>query len=511
MKKEDPLKRVSNIPLEAWVNRLVSEEIPAFTHTARRLAALSKDSESSAADLAKVILSDPAMTAKVLRLVNSPAVNPSGRAIDTVSYAIVVLGYDKVRNLAVTASVLETAIPGQLIHQVKQEMACAYHAALQAQRIAELSGQKQTEDIYIAALLHRIGQIMFLSFPFEHQQAFCNLDDSPNPYEKLESDLLGFNFNELTQGLVERWKLSSLLIDAMNQKAAPDVKSTCIRHGYTIAECAKISWDTPDAARQVLALSAFIQKTPQETRKWLIQNAKDAEKQLGELGLDEGTQFISFPDAPKPSSKKVKSTSTPPNSQVTINKKITANKKATTNNVVGLFSKTPERTKKRAELHERLVAQLKKQLETDFNLDHFQVNMLESIRTGSSCDQTFIMLFKGKEQSLVCKHQLGQRSEQSVKRFQHLQQKSSSTFSKFFDANRPNIWRQSDKVLSISKDDITSQSFMTAPIKAFGKHLGYVVAVCDKNESISDADYELFSSIAELGCGAFRKFIERKS
>ena len=46
-------------------------------------------------------------------------------------------------------------------------MICAYHAAVQAQRLAEKADIEEPEAVYIGALLHRLGQIMFWCYPYE--------------------------------------------------------------------------------------------------------------------------------------------------------------------------------------------------------------------------------------------------------------------------------------------------------------------------------------------------------
>jgi HD-like signal output (HDOD) protein len=97
-------------PLEAWIARLGTEEIPAFAHTARLLASVSREDDSSANDLANVILRDGAMAARISRLANRARFNVSGRPIETVSYALVVLGFEHVHNMALTISMIDTVL-----------------------------------------------------------------------------------------------------------------------------------------------------------------------------------------------------------------------------------------------------------------------------------------------------------------------------------------------------------------------------------------------------------------
>jgi HD-like signal output (HDOD) protein len=147
--------------LSEWVARLSSEEMPAFAHTARSLANVSRDQDSSSNDLSNVILHDSTMTARILRIANSVHYNPSSIAIETVSYATVVLGFEQERNLALTISMIDTALATKLQDQIQKEMICAYHAAIQAQRLVTSAEETDLEAIYIGALLHRLGPLMF--------------------------------------------------------------------------------------------------------------------------------------------------------------------------------------------------------------------------------------------------------------------------------------------------------------------------------------------------------------
>ena len=88
--------------LDAWVRRLGEEEFPLFAHTARSIAAMSTDDGSSTSELAQVILRDNTMTARVLKMANSVYYNPGGVRINTVSRSIVILGFDTVRNIALS-------------------------------------------------------------------------------------------------------------------------------------------------------------------------------------------------------------------------------------------------------------------------------------------------------------------------------------------------------------------------------------------------------------------------
>ena len=69
--------------LSGWIKRLSDSGMPVFAHTAGDISRVSDSEESSAAELARVVLQDAAMTAKLLRVANSPIFNPVGKSIST--------------------------------------------------------------------------------------------------------------------------------------------------------------------------------------------------------------------------------------------------------------------------------------------------------------------------------------------------------------------------------------------------------------------------------------------
>ena len=116
------------VGLKEWVRRLNEEEFPLFAHTARNIASLSADDEASVNELAQVILGDSAMTARVLRMANSAYYNPSSQRINTVSRAIVLLGFDVVRSIALSISLIDTVLTGGRHDAALGELVKSFHA-----------------------------------------------------------------------------------------------------------------------------------------------------------------------------------------------------------------------------------------------------------------------------------------------------------------------------------------------------------------------------------------------
>ncbi|MHC1729943.1 MAG: HDOD domain-containing protein [Syntrophobacteraceae bacterium] len=94
--------------IDLWVERITREEMPLFTRTVQCVAGTASKDESSFSDLARSILQDPMLTAQILRMSNSIYYNPCAKRINTVSRAVMRLGFDTVKGMCLSIALMET-------------------------------------------------------------------------------------------------------------------------------------------------------------------------------------------------------------------------------------------------------------------------------------------------------------------------------------------------------------------------------------------------------------------
>jgi len=266
--------------LSDWVARLSSEEMPAFAHTAQSLAHVSRDKDSSANDLSNIILHDSTMTARILRIANSVHYNPGGTPIETVSYATVVLGFEQVRNLALTISMIDTVLATELQDQIQKEMICAYHAAVQAQRLVPTSETTDPEAVYIGALLHRLGPLMFWCFPFGKGDELLAAYQQHEVPEKAEQKVLGFRLDQLTTALVSEWKISPMLAHILKSNVVKKADQNAIAIGTGIADNIHQGWETDNVKSIIAAAAKHLNVSSPEARDYIYDSARIASEGL---------------------------------------------------------------------------------------------------------------------------------------------------------------------------------------------------------------------------------------
>jgi len=193
-------------------------ELASMPSVALRISEMADDENYSAADIGKVIMQDPGLTARLLRIANSPLYGFSNE-IDTVSRAVTVLGTKQVRDLVVATAAVHAfdGLPNELITMEnfwRDSIACGLAARLLIgkQRLA------QGESIFIACLLHDIGElVIFNKLPEQARQALdltvAEMDGLP--LDQAEQKILGFDHSEVGGELIKQWRLPNSLYECV--------------------------------------------------------------------------------------------------------------------------------------------------------------------------------------------------------------------------------------------------------------------------------------------------------
>lgn len=221
-----------------------SGELPALPKAACHIMAVIEDPRTTATRLEKALAMDQALTAKVLRIANSPFYG-AARQITTVSEAIVRLGFVTIRNWTlVTASRSVFLAPGagMLYHKIWRQSVLS---AMGSQLVAQAVGRVQPEGVFIGGLMQNIGQLVLArSHPELFQEILAVSAETGEPYHEVESRVLGFDHGELGALLLREWNLTEDLEDAVrwhHRFDHPDARNArvaaMIALGEEIARC----------------------------------------------------------------------------------------------------------------------------------------------------------------------------------------------------------------------------------------------------------------------------------
>jgi HD-like signal output (HDOD) protein len=245
--------------LEEWAELLRAEEMPIFSSTAQNIYSSLDDRHKGVMDLATIILQDPSLTAKLLKVGNSSYYNPSRHKMSTVSRAIVILGVEVIRELTLACSFFESILTSANKERANQEIALAIHAAVQARELAIVLKDPSPEEVFIAALLHNIGQIAFwCSGNRQVTQIHDLIAKSSSEPGMAEKKVLGFTLQELSKKLSKAWHLSGLVVEAIHQPESMDARIRNVQMGERICQALKAGWQSAemdDCVRELASLT----------------------------------------------------------------------------------------------------------------------------------------------------------------------------------------------------------------------------------------------------------------
>ena len=193
--------------------------MPSLPVTVMKILEVCNNPKTSPVDLNKIISLDPVLMARVLKLINSAYYGLS-QQITSLARAIIMLGINTVKNLALSTAVLGAMGKDEKAGSLNMDgfwrhSLCTGVTAKLIARSREVDA-KLLEEYFIAGLLHDIGKIPLNNrFPEEYILTMTIADREQMPLYTCEEDIIGINHADVGKLLVENWKLGSDILDAV--------------------------------------------------------------------------------------------------------------------------------------------------------------------------------------------------------------------------------------------------------------------------------------------------------
>lgn len=205
-------------------NLKVSGNLPSMPQVLVQLIDSCHNPEIKLQTIARIVEKDAAISAKLLQLVNSALIG-ARKTFTAIEQAVVYLGADTVRNLAVSVSVQQVfrRVETNGLLSIDRFWHHSYLNAVLARKIADITGYPHPSEAYLTGLLHDIGKLLlWMAFPGKYAPLLLKGVRCTNGrLAFLENEKLHINHCEAGAWLCEQWRLPALLADAIRYHHHP--------------------------------------------------------------------------------------------------------------------------------------------------------------------------------------------------------------------------------------------------------------------------------------------------
>lgn len=190
-------------------------DFPATARAIARLRTVAPREDSSLLALAGVILQDPGLSTKVLRVVNSAFYRPRDARVSTISRAVLLLGFDSIRNLATGILLIDSLLSQGISRAPLRENLCrALHTALLSQALAERIAYPAREEAYLLGLFARLGHLWLAAYyRDDYADALALAETEGLPLDDAICRVIGVKPGELAAAILARWDLPDNYVD----------------------------------------------------------------------------------------------------------------------------------------------------------------------------------------------------------------------------------------------------------------------------------------------------------
>ncbi len=182
-----------------------------------------EDPRFTAADIGEVIAKDPALSMRLLKLVNSSFYGFQAR-IDTISRAIIVIGITDLKSLVLATSVVDTfsQISSDLV-DMNDFWLQSIHCGIIARLLAKHSAVLHSERLFLTGLLSHVGSlVLYQKLPKLSEKVLKLANYNVALVPSIEQELIGVTFADVGGELIKAWSLPDALHESIAYQLTPE-------------------------------------------------------------------------------------------------------------------------------------------------------------------------------------------------------------------------------------------------------------------------------------------------
>jgi len=185
-------------------------------------------SENERSDaLADGILKDVSLTNKLLRMVNTAYFQQFGGSVSTISRAVSILGFQKVRNAALSLMLFEHLQNKAQAADLKDHVTSSYFSGVVSRELTPRLGMGNLEEAFICSMFHRLGRLLAVFYLHDESCEVTRVAKARGIAEDLAAvEVLGMSYSDLGLGVARYWNLPQGIVASMKAATTRGVGST---------------------------------------------------------------------------------------------------------------------------------------------------------------------------------------------------------------------------------------------------------------------------------------------
>lgn len=200
-------------------------DFPAMSHTVDVMNRFKASEDVSVSEFANIVLKDYALTLKVLKLVNSVSYSQFDE-VTTISRAIVLLGFENIKNIAVTLMLFDYFQKNSSNAEHIDTKVKSFYSAILAQKISHERSSDNEEEVFICSLFHSLGK-MLVTFALSEKIEEIKLVSREKGILEDEAALsvLGARYEEVGMAMASHWHFPDKIINSMRKLRGMEIKA----------------------------------------------------------------------------------------------------------------------------------------------------------------------------------------------------------------------------------------------------------------------------------------------
>ncbi|HEY1042252.1 MAG TPA: HDOD domain-containing protein [Telluria sp.] len=207
------------------------DEMFALGSSIARVIQMASSDDQGTQELAYYVLSDVALTQRILRLSNTAQYRRrAGTPVTTVSRAISLLGFDNVKTTALAMLLVDALANSAHANSVRIELEAALCASLVGREMARNSSYQGAEEASISALFKNLGSLLVASHEHErYREINLIMADGKHTLGQASQMILGCSYDALTEAVLSEWKIPDQIVRSLVAPGAGALKPAANR------------------------------------------------------------------------------------------------------------------------------------------------------------------------------------------------------------------------------------------------------------------------------------------